>query len=137
MNALKTNNPDALISVEPFTHAVEQSPVSSERLRQLCGAGDVFSPNELEAISLVGPGTPVELVTRLAAAGAAIVCLRRGEKGAVVHDARTGETWSVPAVLGDKAGSQSMGQSLTCSLTRHPRSHTILHTLYSTTFELN
>lgn len=78
--------------------------VTPERLRQLCTAGDIFSPNELEAVSLVGPGTPMELVTRLAAAGAAVVCLRRGEEGAVVHDAATGETWSVPAVLGAGRG---------------------------------
>ena len=63
-------------------------------------AGDIFSPNEVEAASIVGPGTPLELVQRLAAAGAAVVCLRRGADGAVVHDAATGETWSVPAVFG-------------------------------------
>lgn len=79
------------------------SPVSPERLRRLCTAGDIFSPNELEAISLVGAGTPTELVTRLAAAGARVVCLRRGAEGAVVHDAATGEIWSVPAVLGGGA----------------------------------
>ena len=98
LNALKASNSEALISVEPFTHA--QSPPTPERLRQLCTAGDIFSPNELEAISLVGAGTPLELITRLAAAGAAVVCLRRGEEGAIVHDAATGETWSVPALLG-------------------------------------
>ena len=102
LHALRANNPDALVSVEPFTHAL--APVTPERLRLLCTAGDIFSPNELEATSLVGPGTPLELVTRLAAAGARVVCLRRGSEGAVVHDAATGETWSVPAVLEEASG---------------------------------
>ena len=89
------------ISVEPFTRATR--PVSRETLQTLCSAGHVFSPNELEAVSLVGEGSPVELCRRLAAAGARIVCVRRGEKGAVVHDAETGETWRVPAFLEDQS----------------------------------
>ena len=90
-----------LLSVEPFTRATR--PVSRETLETLCSAGDVFSPNELEAVSLVGEGSPAELCRRLADAGAKIVCVRRGEKGAVVHDAATGETWHVPAFLEDQS----------------------------------
>lgn len=90
-----------LLSVEPFTRATR--PVSIETLHTLCSAGDVFSPNELEAVSLVGEGSPAELCRRLADAGAKIVCVRRGEKGAVVHNAATGETWDVPAFLEDQS----------------------------------
>jgi sugar/nucleoside kinase (ribokinase family) len=85
------------ISVEPFTRAL--NPVPRELVERLCSAGDVFSPNELEAVSLVGEGTPLELCERLASAGAKIVCVRRGEKGAVVHDSETRETYSVPTYL--------------------------------------
>tara|TARA_B110000305_G_scaffold233112_1_gene289067 strand:- start:456 stop:875 length:420 start_codon:yes stop_codon:yes gene_type:complete len=61
----------------------------------------VFSPNELEAVSLVGTGTPVELCERLLNAGAKVVCIRRGALGAVAVDSRKGSTtvWSVPAYL--------------------------------------
>jgi len=87
------------LSVEPFTRATR--PVPRETLEALCSAGDVFSPNELEAVSLVGKGSPLELCRRLAAAGAKIVCVRRGAKGAVAHDAETGETWRVPAFFSE------------------------------------
>jgi hypothetical protein len=30
-------------------------------LESLCAAGDIFTPNEVEAISLVGPGTPEQV----------------------------------------------------------------------------
>ena len=43
------------------------------------------------------------LCRRLAAAGAKVVCVRRGEKGAIVHDGETGETWRVPAFLEDQS----------------------------------
>ena len=33
-------------------------------------SADVFSPNEKEAISLVGPGTPIEIISRLVELGA-------------------------------------------------------------------
>jgi|AntAceMinimDraft_12_1070368.scaffolds.fasta_scaffold276791_1 sugar/nucleoside kinase (ribokinase family) len=75
------------------------SPVTPERLRQLCTAGDIFSPNEREAVSLVGPGTPMELVARLAAAGAAVVCLRRG--GVACGNVRKGVRPSARYALGD------------------------------------
>jgi hypothetical protein len=100
---------EILISVEPFTSAL--NPVSNELLTQLCSVCDVFSPNELEAVSLVGSGNPVELCERLAAFGAKIVCLRRGELGAVVLDTRISpnETWSVPAYLRDSETSDVTG----------------------------
>ncbi len=49
---------------------------------------------------MVGPAPPAELVARLVAAGAAVVALRRGPEGAIVHCAATGETWDVPTVAG-------------------------------------
>ena len=90
-----------MISVEPFTAAV--APVPVDTLRRLCASCDVFSPNELEAASMVGSGEPAELCDRLVAAGAKTVCVRRGELGAVVRDAKSGETWSLPAVIESQA----------------------------------
>ncbi len=86
----------AWVSVEPFRPSTR--PLSPTELRALVSAGQIFSPNETEAISLVGPGEPLTLIHRLAEAGAEMVALRRGPAGAIVHRAATGETWDIPAV---------------------------------------
>lgn len=85
----------AVVSIEPFRPAAR--PLGEAELRALLAAGQIFSPNEEEAASLVGPGEPLELVRRLAEAGAEVVTLRQGERGATVHRADTGETWHIPA----------------------------------------
>jgi len=41
-------------------------------LRALVTSGHIFSPNEVEAVSLVGPGPPLELIDRLAELGAEV-----------------------------------------------------------------
>jgi sugar/nucleoside kinase (ribokinase family) len=84
------------VSLEPFRPSIR--PLSPAELRALVSAGQIFSPNEAEAASLVGPGEPLQLIHRLAEAGAEIVALRRGPQGAVVHRADTGEIWTIPAV---------------------------------------
>ena len=43
-----------LLSVEPYT--VAEQPPTPDQLRALMDASDIFSPNELEATSMVGPG---------------------------------------------------------------------------------
>ncbi len=86
----------ALVSIEPFRAA--QRPLNKAELRALLSAGQIFSPNEAEARSLVGDGEPPELLARLTARGAEIVALRQGAGGALVHRADTGETWHIPAV---------------------------------------
>uniref|UniRef100_A0A7R9VJX3 Carbohydrate kinase PfkB domain-containing protein n=1 Tax=Chlamydomonas euryale TaxID=1486919 RepID=A0A7R9VJX3_9CHLO len=72
-----------VLSVEPYT-AAEVRP-SEEQLAQLLGCCDIFSPNELEAKSLLGPGPPEQLLQRLFEAagddGAHTIVLRRGEHG--------------------------------------------------------
>lgn len=88
-----------LTSVEPFT--VAAVPLADAELRALCGAADVFSPNEREARSLFVDGdslSPTELVRRIAEAGADVVCLRRGERGAMVYDAGRNEGYECPSV---------------------------------------
>jgi sugar/nucleoside kinase (ribokinase family) len=86
----------AIVSVEPFRPSAR--PLTEVELRMLVSAGQIYSPNEQEAESLVGPGQPLELIRRLVEAGAEIVALRQGANGATVHRADTGETWHIPAV---------------------------------------
>lgn len=87
------------VSIEPFTHAL--TPLTPDALTELCGMGDVFSPNEREARSLFHDGADLshkELIKRMADAGARYVCLRRGEEGAMVYDAETREGYECPTV---------------------------------------
>lgn len=89
------NSGAEIVSVEVYTHAEEVIPRSE--LQALVSAGHIFSPNEREAISLVGPGPPLELIARLSELGAEIIVLRRGHLGCMVHRSDTKETWDVPA----------------------------------------
>lgn len=84
-----------VVSIEPFRPSTR--PLSEIELRALVSAGHIFSPNEAEAASLVGPGEPLEVIRRLVGAGAETVALRQGEKGAIIHHAASGETWHIPA----------------------------------------
>ena len=88
-----------LISIEPFTHA--PTPLSASALRELMSLGDVWSPNERESKSFFADGetmSPEELVGRMRDAGAnKVICLRRGARGAVAYDARTGEGYACEA----------------------------------------
>ena len=57
-----------LLSVEPYTCAEEKP--TPEQLRRLLSAADIFSPNQLEAESMVGsgeacPGPPSDLLSTL------------------------------------------------------------------------
>jgi sugar/nucleoside kinase (ribokinase family) len=94
IRALRKNG--AVVSVEPFRPSAR--PLTETELWDLLTAGQIFSPNEEEAQSLVGPGEPLDLIRQLVEAGAEIVALRRGVSGAIVHCADTGETWQIPAV---------------------------------------
>jgi cytidine kinase len=87
-----------VLSLEPFKPA--DRPLSDAALRQLCTGADIFSPNIAEAQSLVGNGSPDELMRRIADAGASIVTLRMGPEGSRVY-ASSGATHlviHVPAV---------------------------------------
>ena len=85
-----------VISLEPFKPA--DRPPSDAALRQLCTAADIFSPNVAEAQSLVGSGSPDELVRHLADAGASIVALRMGPEGSLVYADSGAAHLYVPAV---------------------------------------
>ena len=94
MQALRAQG--VAVSVEPFREA--SRPLSEAELRTLLTSCDIFSPNLVEAESLVGTGAPETLIQRLVEAGAAIVAMRLGAAGSIVHRAATGETWFIPAV---------------------------------------
>ena len=94
MQALRARG--TVVSVEPFRAAAQR--LSDEELKTLLGSCDIFSPNVEEAISLVGEGTPEELIERLAAAGAPIVALRMGATGSLVYAAAAGTLQHIPAV---------------------------------------
>ena len=79
-----------VVSVEPFRPAPSRP--AADNLHVLLAATDIFSPNQREAESLVGPGEPESLIARLVEAGASVVTLRLGGDGSLVHDAATGET---------------------------------------------
>ena len=72
-----------VVSLEPFKPA--DRPPSDAALREMCSAADIFSPNVAEAQSLVGNGSPDEMVRRLTDAGASIVALRMGPEGSLVY----------------------------------------------------
>ncbi|MFC9985216.1 carbohydrate kinase family protein [Microbacterium keratanolyticum] len=58
---------------------------------------DAFLPSTSDT-DVFAPGVPhAELVARFHEYGAPIVVMKRGEEGALVSDATTGERWSVPA----------------------------------------
>jgi sugar/nucleoside kinase (ribokinase family) len=89
-------NLGAVVSLEPFRPAAH--PLDPDEVRELASAGQIFSPNLEEAESLVGPGQPLELIHRLAEAGAQIVALRQGAAGSTVHHASSGQIWHIPAL---------------------------------------
>ncbi len=94
MQALQSHG--IMVSVEPFREA--SHPLTDAELRALLTSCELFSPNLVEAETLVGSGEPMALIRRLTDAGAGIVALRMGAEGSLVHRAATGETHHIPAV---------------------------------------
>ncbi len=85
-----------LVSIEPFKNADRMPDRAS--LEALVSAAPLFSPNLAETWSLVGRGEPVEVLRRLAEAGARTIALRMGSEGALVFDAERGRAVHVPPV---------------------------------------
>jgi cytidine kinase len=83
------------VSIEPFKPAEE--PPSPESLESLLEACHIFSPNLLEAASLVGQGKPLELMQRLLNAGAGVVTLRMGTAGSLVSERGGDRVVHIPA----------------------------------------
>ncbi len=85
-----------LVSVEPFKPA--SIPLNERALTHLLSAADIFSPNHVEAISMVGEGEPEELMRRFFKLGSKLVALRLGAEGALVADRETGQAVRIPAL---------------------------------------
>lgn len=102
--------PAPLISLEPFKPA--DRPLSDAALRALAGAADIFSPNLIEARSLVGEGIPQAMAQRLAHAGARIVALRMGAEGSLIHAPGAGvDSVFIPALPVDAADTTGAGNA--------------------------
>eukprot|EP00879_Flechtneria_rotunda_P022940 GHRR01024248.1.p1 GENE.GHRR01024248.1~~GHRR01024248.1.p1 ORF type:complete len:330 (+),score=119.16 GHRR01024248.1:648-1637(+) len=86
------------LSVEPYTACDSQ--LTKDQLTALLQSTDIFSPNEAEAASIVGPGSPEQLLQRLLVAGASTVVLRQGPQGVLIGHSSTQRMWQVPAVPG-------------------------------------
>lgn len=90
-----------LLSVETYTCC--DRPPPEQQMRQLLSVVDIFSPNKAEAESIVGAGTPQQLVDRLLQLGARLVALRMGEKGVLLARQQEGgqlECCAVSATAG-------------------------------------
>ncbi|KAH7373388.1 hypothetical protein KP509_17G053600 [Ceratopteris richardii] len=94
INSLRATGAE-VVSIETYTHS--EDILTRSEIGALISSAHVFSPNEKEAMSLVGPGTAVEVIKRIVELGGEVVCLRRGPDGCIVHRADSGETWEIPA----------------------------------------
>lgn len=86
----------AAVSIEPFKDASNLS--LAELLRQQFENSDIYSPNISEAISILGPGSPQDLVNRFAELGGRLIALRLGTQGSLVYQPASGEMVHIPAV---------------------------------------
>ncbi len=90
-------------------------------LREHLCALDAFLPSSSDTDVFAPDSTPLELVARFHRYGAPVVVLKRGELGAIVSDARTGEVWSIPAVpVGDHLDATGAGDVF-CGVFAHSR----------------
>lgn len=82
---------------------------------------DVFLPSSSDT-DVFAPGVPHrDLITRFHDYGAPVVVLKRGEAGAIVSDARSGEAWSIPALpAGDHLDATGAGDVF-CGVFAHAR----------------
>ncbi|MEM7127583.1 MAG: PfkB family carbohydrate kinase [Chloroflexota bacterium] len=85
-----------VVSIEPFRDA--NRTLSDDELRGLLSAGQVFSPNLLEAESLVGSAPPDQLIARMVDAGAEVIALRMGPEGSLLHHVEQSEMIHIPAI---------------------------------------
>jgi len=95
----------ALLSIEPYKPA-ERLPTRLE-LEQLLTVADIFSPNLVEAQSLLGHHKPLDLLGGLLAAGTPMVVLRMGDHGSLVatHSSKTAiQVPAVPVTVVDPVG---------------------------------
>jgi sugar/nucleoside kinase (ribokinase family) len=93
LSALKSLG--GLLSVEPFRPA--QCQIGQDKLEQLLSVADIFSANQSEASSLVGPAEPAEQALRMVEAGAKVAVIRCAEAGSLAATHQTGVPVHIPA----------------------------------------
>jgi sugar/nucleoside kinase (ribokinase family) len=84
------------ISLEPFRPTDE--PMTESALRKLLAACEIFSPNMLEASTMVGSDDPDQIRRVFRAMGCRILALRKGELGAEVWNLPEGRGVAVSAI---------------------------------------
>lgn len=70
---------------------------NEERLRALIGRADLFLPSEEEVRRLLGHEEWLRAAQEFARMGPGIVVIKRGSAGSLAYDARTGQSFEVPA----------------------------------------
>lgn len=109
---------DVSVSVETFKKS--SRPLSKDQIAHAVKYCDIFSPNEAEAASILGiknipdsseghdDARARALTTAFVDAGAPLVALRRGARGAVIHERQQDKIWYIPAyndiVVADTTG---------------------------------
>ncbi len=86
---------DAMIMVEPYYDPIDAVPRG--RLRTLLSRIDAFAPDLNEARAITATDHLPTILADLGKGGA-IVVLRMGKRGAIVHDPRSKRTVQVPAI---------------------------------------
>ncbi len=86
---------DAIILVEPYYDPIETVPRG--RLTTLLASVDAFAPDLNEARAVCGTDHLPSILAELGRGGA-IIIVRMGKHGSVVHDPRAGLTVEVPAI---------------------------------------
>lgn len=84
------------ISLEPFRNS--EQPMTESALRRLFAACEVFSPNLLEAASMIGSDDPAEIRRVFRETGCKILALRKGEQGAEIWNLPENRGVHVPAI---------------------------------------
>ncbi|MCC6906051.1 MAG: hypothetical protein IT326_09435 [Anaerolineae bacterium] len=94
---------DAMIEAGVFVGAEPTSSVvrSEERVQGALRAVrkfEMYSPNEMEAVALVGERPELDTLKAIADLGPRFASVRLGPHGSAIYDRDTGEAWHVPAV---------------------------------------
>lgn len=98
-----------LVSVEPFKPA--ERLCREDELRPTLETVDIYSPNLVEARSMLGPGAPGELIRRLFELGGRTVTLRMGDAGTLAARAGSAQALHIPAVPVDVVDAVGAGNA--------------------------
>jgi len=86
---------DCLISLDQFNQHLGDPDINSQA-RQMISQVDFFLPSSVEAAILHGKDDPEGAAIDFAATGLTVVCIKMGDKGALLHLAESGKTYHIP-----------------------------------------